>query len=449
MPVMAYRLVVVLLWGLAIHDAIACRGLFWDGSAFLVNLIDNRTFHDFYPARAHVGWVTQLPVLVAIWLGVTDTHVLAIVQSAALFALPVGLYHLALARVRHDPVLAAVVLAVLALVFLPTSFFIVGEYNAGYAAVTASMAILLTSEANRRRDAAIVLALGAMCLRSYEAMVYLGPLMAASVLWWRHSMPRDDDLARMTAAFAALAFAGSALVAGGTMFIYWNHPHFTLVRAAILDFWQNLQFVVPVAGLALVALVSLVFPSWLRGRVPAGVILLVAAVLVSTLWFRQWLGPDSMIFPPAHYVARTAGGCLLWAMMLFMWVHVVWRGRGPALLAILREPAVGRRLVLALTALVVAASIPDIVLTRYWSGYLAYVRGLVVDRTGEVLVADLPTRQWPYVLFSQDWTAPALGALLRSAPQNATILGPQGAAPVPFDSRCGTIPKLTGFAWRD
>ena len=74
MPATAYRLVVILLWGLAIHDSIACRGLFWDGSAFLVNLIDNRAFHDFYPARAHVGWVTQLPVLIAIGMAVAETR---------------------------------------------------------------------------------------------------------------------------------------------------------------------------------------------------------------------------------------------------------------------------------------------------------------------------------------------------------------------------------------
>jgi hypothetical protein len=52
MPALAYRAVVALLWGLAIHDSFACRGLFWDGAAFLASLIDNRTFHDFYPASA-------------------------------------------------------------------------------------------------------------------------------------------------------------------------------------------------------------------------------------------------------------------------------------------------------------------------------------------------------------------------------------------------------------
>jgi hypothetical protein len=132
-----------------------------------------------------------------------------------------------------------------------------------------------------------------------------------------------------------------------------------------------------------------------------------------------------------------------------MWVNVVWREHAPAVLRVLREGAVARRLVLALTALVLAAAIPDIALTRLWVGYLGYVRALVVGRTGDVHFADLPIRQWPQVLFSQDWTAPALGALLRGDGRNAHLLGPQGAVPMPFDSRCGTLPGLKGFYWRD
>jgi hypothetical protein len=448
MSPVAYRLVVALLWALVVYDSIECRGLFWDGASFLVNVIDSRDFHDFYPARAHVGWVTQLPVLIALQLGVTDTHALAVLYSAALFALPAGLYHLALARVRHDPVSAAVVLVAIALVYLPTSFFIIGEYSAAYGAVIAAMAVLLTSDRRRLRDALVVLALAVLCLRSYEAMVYLGPLLAAAVMWWSATMPRDATAARLAAWLAALAFVGSALVAGGTIAVYWAHPHFVLVRAAILDFWQNLQFVVPAAGLALVAFVSLVLPSWLRGWIPAGLIILTSVALVCTLWFRQWIGPDSMVFPPAHYVARTAAGCLLWAMLVFMWIHTVWRRTAPALLRILREAAVGRRLVAALTILVVAAAIPDVVMTRLWGGYLDYLKGVLAGPAKIVHASDLPHEQWPYRLFSQDWTAPALGALLRGGPDQAVLLGPEGAEPMPFDSRCGTLPRLKGYSWR-
>ena len=56
------------------------------------------------------------------------------------------------------------------------------------------------------------------------------------------------------------AFVGGALVSGITMAVYWNHPHFVLVRAAVQDFWQNLQFVIPLVGLGLFAAGCLVCP---------------------------------------------------------------------------------------------------------------------------------------------------------------------------------------------
>src|SRR5207344_2023033 len=76
-PVAAYRVVVLLVWGLAAYATVTCRGLFWDGSSFLVNILDHGHFHDFYVARSHADWVTQLPVLLLAKLGVRDTRLLA------------------------------------------------------------------------------------------------------------------------------------------------------------------------------------------------------------------------------------------------------------------------------------------------------------------------------------------------------------------------------------
>ena len=126
---MVYRGAVLVLWALVAWNSYVCRGLFWDGAAFLVNIVDFDNFHDFYPARAHVGYVTQLPLLLAVRAGIADLHLLAMIQSAALFALPAALYQLAMARVRGDGLLLSIVLAIVAAVYLPTSFFIIGEYN--------------------------------------------------------------------------------------------------------------------------------------------------------------------------------------------------------------------------------------------------------------------------------------------------------------------------------
>lgn len=446
-PAVAYRGTVLLLWGLAAWNAFACRGLFWDGASFLANLLETRTFHDFYPARAHVAWLTQWPVLLLVRAGVKDTHLLAIVFSATLLAVPAALYHLALARVRDRGALLAAVIAVIATVYLPTGFFIVGEYNIAYAAVTAVFAIALTGDAASRCDGGLLLALGLLCIASYEAMIYLGPLSAAVIVW---SARRDGEPAgRLLALAAALAFLGAAVVSGSTIVEYWGHAHFVEVRGAAWRFWQNLQFVVVLAGFALIALVSLVLPWWLAGRGPVAVALVTGAVLAATPWFRQLVNPESMIFPPAHYLARSAAGGLLTVLLSAMWLHVAWPQARWRLLAMLHRPVVARRLAAAMFVLVLAGAVPDLALSRYWLDYLAWFRGVVTTRTGLVYAEELPMGQWPYRLFAQDWTYPALSALLRSAPGQAIVVTRNDyKSNPPFDPSCGTVPALTGFSWR-
>ena len=448
-PLWACRLVIAVLWLLAGYDTWTCRGLFWDGAAFLVNIVDTGTFHDFYPARAHVGYVTQLPLLIALKAGVTNLKALAMIQSAALFALPVGLYHFAIMRVRHDGLLLAAVIAVVSLVYLPTSFFIIGEYNALYAAATAAFAIMLTVDTRyRRSDAFVLCGLAVMSVCSYEAMLYFGPLLAAAALWWRHRLPAGEGEARFLALLSAAGFLAGAYVSGATVVEYWHFKHFVLVRAAILDFWQNQQFIVPVAGIAIFAVLTLAWPRWLRTQLPTALIVLVAVVVVSTLKFRDWLNPEAMVFPPAHYVARTAAGCLLWALLIAMWVHVLWRRNAPQFLVLLREAADARRLLAPLVLLVVASAVPDVALTRLWSGYLDYYRGVVAGHRGTVSVDTLPDRVWPWWLFNQQWSVPALSALLRSSPDQAIVTAHEvPGEPTPFDSRCGTLPRLAGYRW--
>ena len=301
----AYRVVVLLVWGLAAYATVTCRGLFWDGSSFLVNILDHGWFHDFYVARSHVDWLTQLPVLLLAELGVRDTRLLAMAYSAALFALPAALYHLALARVRHDAVLLGIVIAAVTVVYLPTSFFIIGEYNATFAAVAATMAVTLTRRENRVGDAALLCGLGVFSVRSYEAMVYLGPLVAAAIVW---SVRRDKDPAtRALAGIAALAFVAAAMVSAATIAEYWSHPHFIKVRSMSFDFWQNLQFAIPMAGLAICVTAGLARPAWLQGRGPLIVMGIAAAVLASTPWWRL-LHEHSILYPPSHYLARQAAG---------------------------------------------------------------------------------------------------------------------------------------------
>lgn len=443
MTAAAYRGVVLLLWALAVYSAISCRGLFWDGASFLVNIIDLGGFHDFYTARAHVDWVTQAPVIVAAWLGVRDLHLLAIVYSLGLFALPVGLYHLALARVRQDPVALAIVIAVLATVYLPSSFFIVGEYNAAFAAVTAAMAIALTGR--RAGDAVLLCILGLLCVRSYEALVYLGPLVAACVLW---SMRGEREPAeRLLLAVAALAFLGAAIVSGVTIVDYWSHPHFAKVRSMSLEFWQNLQFSVPLAGLVICAAIGLGRPALLRGHLPIVIIAITSVALSLTPWYRL-VSDYSILYPPSHYLARQAAGLLLAGLLVGLWAHVAWRVAPPRVLVVLREPGVARRLVASIFVLYVAATIPDLALTRLWTGYLDRIAAIVNRSDGIIPTRTLPLADWPDKLFAQDWSLPALSAVVSRMPGRAYVIADKDyLSNPPFDPSCGTLPRLAGYRW--
>jgi len=439
------RGVALLLWALAVHNVLTYRALFWDGSSFLVNLLDYAKFHDFYFARAHVDWVSQAPVLLLAKLGVRDTRLLTMVYSAALFALPTALYHFALARVRNDAVLLAPVLTVIAVVYLPTSFFIVGEYNVAFACATAAMAVALTTDGRSLRDAVVLAAFGMLSLRSYEAMVYLGPLLAAAIV--RATRRGGDADVRLVGLVAALAFLGAAVVSAVTIFDYWDHPHFMKVRSTSVDFWQNMQFAIPLAGLLICGIAGLRRPAWLTGRGPVTVMTIVALLLAVSPWWRL-VHPPSILYPPSHYVARQAAGILLAMLLGGMWALAAWCNL-PPVLAVLRKADVSRRVVMVMTALTVAAAIPDVALTRLWVGYLDRIGAIVNGSSGIVSAESLPLHDWPNKLFFQDWSYPALSAVLSRSPGRAYVVPDQDyLSNPPFEPACGLLPRLKSYGWR-
>lgn len=436
--------VAALLWGLAIHNGLTSRALFWDGASFLVNLLEHRQFHDFYTARAHVDWLTQVPVLITVESGVQNISALAIVYSITLFALPTAFYHFALLRVRRDPLLLAAVLAVIATVYLPTSFFIVGEYNVAFACVTASVAVAVTGDGRSRGDAALLLVFGFLCLRSYEAMIYLGPLVAAVILW--SARRSDNATAKVLGLLASLAFLGAAIVSAATIIDYWDHPHFTKVRSTSVDFWQNMQFAIPLSGFVICVVQGVRRPDWLIGRGPLYILGAVVLLLAVSPWWRD-LHPPSILYPPSHYVARQAAGVLLAALLAAMWVEVA-RRDPPAILAAVRSPEISRRLVLTMAALTFAAAVPDLALTRLWNGYLDRLQAVVNERTGIVRAETLPLHDWPNKLFFQDWSYPALSALVSRTPGRAYVVSDQDyLSNPPFEPACGLLPKLRGYGW--
>jgi hypothetical protein len=439
------RAAVLLLWLLALWNVLSFRGLFWDGAQFLAALIELGRFHDGHTARAHVLWATQWPALLALEAGVTDTAALALVYSAGLFAVPAALYHLALHRAGHDPAMLACVLAVVAAVYMPTSFFIVGEFHAAYAAATATAVIVLSAPSLTTRDAALLAALGFFCLRSYEAMLYLGPLLAAMIAWKAWRSREAPPLAWLLAWTAVGFFVGSAIVAVVPIVRLWENDYLIRVRGAVFDFWQNLQFMIGLGTIGIVVALSAIRPALLRGPlvfviVGAGVVLFLV-----TPWLPQ-SSEEPHLFPPAHYVARTAAGGLLSLMLAGLWLFSAWRVRPPALFTTLREPAVGRRLSVAFLVLIAAGAVPDVALTLHWSAHLERFRGLIAGKGGVVRWPDTRLNDGRGAMFRQDWSVPALSLILRRSPADTLILPAPGEISY-YAWECG-VPALPGYVWR-
>jgi hypothetical protein len=172
------------------------------------------------------------------------------------------------------------------------------------------------------------------------------------------------------------------------------------------------------------------------------------AVLASTPWWRL-LHEHSILYPPSHYLARQAAGMVLALLLACMWLHVAWQAKPPLALATLRLPAVSQRFVASMTVLVFAAAIPDMALTGLWSDYLGRMRTLVDSRQGIVRASALPLLDWPDKLFAQDWSLPAMSAIVSRTPGRAFVrVDNDFLSNPPFDPACGTLPRLKGYGWR-
>src|SRR3954469_24939937 len=178
----AYRATLAIIWALAFWHSWTSRGLFVDGANFLVHIVRQEGFFDFYMPRLYAMVLGQIPVMTAVTLGVTDLHLLARLLSLGLFSLPTIFYTLALHRAKDDAVLLAVVIAAIAIVFMTTSFFIVGEYNTLYAIAMLIGVRLATAERLTLPDGLALVLLALLATRIYETMIYLGPLLCVIVL---------------------------------------------------------------------------------------------------------------------------------------------------------------------------------------------------------------------------------------------------------------------------
>jgi hypothetical protein len=443
-----YRMAAVLIWALAIWHSWLSRGLFVDGSAALVFMMHNRGYALVYDSRQTLIAVTQTPAAIALAMGTTDSHLLARLLSVGLFFVPTAYYHASLWRARLDPALLGAVLLTIAVVFLPTSFFIMGEYNTILAAVLFVAVMLATADRPTIGDGVLLIATALVLLRSYETMLVLGPL-AAGLIAWRLNRSGRRDIASLLYGLAAALFVAAAGFSLQSMLGPHAPGHLreTLTGAAM--FWTNLQFVLPLAALLVVALTGLVAPRSLESARPYLVPgLLLVLVAMSPL---LWLG-DGALRPYAkgHYHSRMAASMVTAAAAITILLYALRPAWAPKALQVLARPANGRRLMLFGLAGLLAALPADIQLTELWRRSIAVFQATIAARPGLIPVEETPFGRDPYKFLIEHWALSSQSLALRRGPGDGVIVPPPGFAYWQFiDPAKPWITNIDRFRWDD
>jgi len=443
----AYRTTVGLIWTLVLWHSWECRGLFVDGSAFLVQIARREWFFDFYDPRLFAMVLGQVPVITAVFLGVTDLHFLAQLLSLGLFALPTAFYHVALMRVRHDPLLLATVMAAIGIVFMTTSFFIVGEYNTAFAIAIVVTVRLMTADRLTTSDGFFLLAASALAVRTYEVMLYFGPLLAIMIGWCVYRAPNRPRLATALHLLAALLFLGGMTVAMNSLIHPFSEDHLSRTVATILDAWQNVQFDLTLLSALVIVIWAIVRPRDLATRKPY----LAAGFFLLLLVLSPLLGlSDTLVRPHAksQYVARSVAGLVVATIVVLIWIYKSPLGSKVGTFKELRQPPVARRLV-AFGCVMVLAVIPsDAFLTLEWRTYLQTVRTVVRDQNGVIAFETTPLSRPPLEMLVEAWILPSQSLALRSKRGDGIIAPPRSFnAWQPF-SPAEPYP-LGPYTWRD
>lgn len=441
-----YRMAAVLIWGLAIWHSWLSRGLFADGTATLLYMMNFRDWVMLYDSRQTVISVTQTPAALALLVGVTDTHLLARLLSVGLFFLPTIYYHACLVRARKDPALLAAVLLAVAVVFMPTSFFIIGEYNAILPAVLFAVLVLATSSHPTKVDGLLLIVTACLLLRSYETVLAFG-LLIAGLIVWRLLLARAIN----TATFLHIVAAALFIAGAGFSLHSLVGPHVeghvsdTIQGAAL--FWTNLQFILPFAALLIVAVGAVANPRLLQSRslyLAAGTILALLA-LSPLLWLTDG---EMRPLPNAHYHTRMMASALMAAIAFALWLYCLRSAWTPRALAMLADEATGRRLMLFGCAALLAGLPADLQLSELWRESVGRFQAAIAARSGIIPVEETIFARHPWDNFVENWALSTQSLVLRRSTRDGVIVPPQGFHGWQFlDARKPWITDVDRYLW--
>ena len=406
-PASVVALVSALLLGSASLLAVRSVALAGDGAYYLLQVLGTERVAG-PDARIFGNALRQAPVLLALGLGETDTHLLSILLGVGQLVLPAAVWSLALALARAQTVVFCAVAMAAGICAGTTWYFSVGE-NVLAVPLTVLVAVMLWRPRPwRARETAIAAGASVLLVASYEPAALTAPVLAGWAAWRAASSGIRSERGAVGA--VALLSVVSALHGWWRIIEARNQENAQAFLNDILAVRPWESFLALASGVALVY--AMMLPAGRARRVWLTAGLACAAVAV--------LGLATTSYTEA-YAAR--GAAVVAAFYVELFLFGLW-ARGSSHTSALR--AAGGRgqarawpLVVA-TVFVAAMVLVDLFRLDAWHESLRSFKVEVDEARGLVNVEDVLPPGRRQVLFG--WTSSSLSLVVRHDARSGVLV---------------------------
>ena len=393
---------------LAIFHIFCLRGIYADGASFLVKILEKGTFENWDQSRRFVQIITQAPVVLALKLGISNFITLKALHSLGLFFFPTLLWILALIRLKGEKFFW-LYFTLFSLIYLNTSFYSIGEFNLTYSMVGYSFAILISLKRIDFKHGLFHILISLTLVRSYEALIFLGPLLGLACILRIHNpeVPLGENRIWF---YIPIFFYSLATAVSGLSILHPRDPgNLKGALGSLNHLVENKQLLISLI-ISLLYFSAYFFPL---GRSLKQGITCVIVILNTALLF-----PTNWATPFQHYQGRSLVGIILFVSLSILLIEARF---GSKWNWIKKRDTNSNHLIKWITPclLFMVLSTIDISQTIGHFSYLREFSSFVNSHTGfypiEKTGIDYKKYGWP-------WTQPSLSLLLRESEENTAIV---------------------------
>ena len=275
-------------------------------------------------------------------------------------------------------------------------------------------------------------------------------LLAALMIGWRLRVSGARGPGGVLHVVAALLFVVAAALSLHSLL--GPHPE-GRVDDALSGIWlfgTNVQFILPLGAVTVIAIAGLVRPKLLEHRqlyVVAGALLLLLALCPLARLTADGTGQP---LPKSHYHTRMAASAVLAAIAIAIWIYAMRPAWMPNALSKLSRAANGWRLLLFAFVGLLAAVPADLQLTELWRRSMSAFQATIAARSGLIPIEETPFGRKPYSDMVENWALVSQSLVMRRATSNGIVVPPKDFKGWQFlDAHKRWITNVDRFLWDD